>query len=427
MHRLHRVAKRVMANAGNLGIRKTSSQANFSATFEKLKNASPFLLPAAAGMLAYFFANYPATKSILQDMGALEKLSEFLASRIKGTIPYTAHYSELLNDKEYISRASIEAEILVHISEKKASGIYKIIYGGKGVGKSTLVDAVIHGRPGILKVQISAAGCKEDLLRQIADATGTSKFNPTVKDFTEALRKAVSGEGILPTVIFEVETAGGKEETLGIHAVRSLSKEFASVCNCIIIVSEANTVVEFGKDPGRETFVFVDELNENELREFVKQKGLILNETEIKKLNDNIGSNPATLNKLREHMRRGLSLDDFITMTLRGAENELVAFQHQQILKALKDHPEGISPAFFNKLKSEGVDLSDPMAVGAAMRRGNVITYRIELGKYMIYSKATEVALRGYDPILPAVMESTNTMEINELKKAVAALTKGKI
>ncbi len=77
MRGLHRVARRVMANAGNLGIRKTSSQANFSATFEKLKNAPPFLLPAAAGMLAYFFANYPATKSILQDMGALEKLSEF--------------------------------------------------------------------------------------------------------------------------------------------------------------------------------------------------------------------------------------------------------------------------------------------------------------------------------------------------------------
>ena len=96
-------------------------------------------------------------------------------------------------------------------------------------------------------------------------------------------------------MIFEVETAGGKEQILGIHAVRSLSKEFASVCNCIIIVSEANTVVEFGKDPGRETFVFVDELNENELREFVKQKGLILNETEIKKVIDNIGCNPAIL------------------------------------------------------------------------------------------------------------------------------------
>ena len=389
-----------MANAGNVGIRKTSSQANFSATFEKLKNASPFLLPAA-GVLAYVFANYPATKIILQDFGAIEKLSEFLPSRIKGTIPYTAHFPELLNNKQYISRASIEAQILVIISGKEALGAYNIIYGGNGVGKSTLVDAVIHGRSGILKIQISAAGCKEDLLRQIAVATGTSKFSPTVKDFTEALKKAVSGDGTLPTVIFEVETGGSKEQILGIHAARSLAKEFASVCNCIIIVSEANAVIEFGKDPGREVFIFVDELNENELREFVKQNGLILNETDIKKVVDNIGSNPAILNLLRLHMQLGLSLDDFITMTLRGARTQLGAFQHKQILKALKDHPEGIEPSSFNNLKNEGVDLSNPMAVGAAMRMRNVITYRIELGKYMIYSKAIEVALRSYDPILP--------------------------
>ena len=99
-------------------------------------------------------------------------------------------------------------------------------------------------------------------------------------------------------------------------------------------------------------------------------------------------------------MQLGLSLDDFITMTLRDARSELVAFQHQQILKALKNHPEGIHPEFFNKLENKGVDLSDPKAVGAAMRKGNVITYRIELRKYTIYSKAIEVALRSFDPIL---------------------------
>ena len=136
----------------------------------------------------------------------------------------------------------------------------------------------------------------------------------------------------------------------------SLCKEFASVCNCLIIVSEANAVVEFGMDRSRETFIFVDELNENELREFVRQHGLMLNEIEIKKVIDNIGSNPATLNALSKHIRNGLSLDDFITMTLLDAMTELVAFRHQQILKALKDHPEGISPMSFKKLENEGVD-----------------------------------------------------------------------
>ena len=53
---------------------------------------------------------------------------------------------------------------------------------------------------------------------------------------------------------------------------------------------------------------------------------------------------------------------------LFDARQELVAFQHQQILKALKDHPGGISPEFFNKFENKGVDLSKPKAVGVAMR-----------------------------------------------------------
>ena len=147
----------------------------------------------------------------------------------------------------------------------------------------------------------------------------------------------------------------------------------------------------------RQTFIFVDKLNENELREFVKQNGLILNEIEIKKVIDNMGFNPGA------NMQKGLSLDTFITMTLRLAMDELVAFQHQQILKALIDHPEGISPGFFNNLKNEGVDLSNPKDVGPALRTGNAIFNCIELCKYTMGSKAIEVALRSYDSILPTM------------------------
>ena len=150
-------------------------------------------------------------------------------------------------------------------------------------------------------------------------------------------------------------------------------------------------------------FIFVDQLNENELRKFVKQNGLILNKIEIKKVIDNIGSNPGALNGLGTHMQKGLSLDHFITMTLRLAMDELVAFQHQQILKALKDHPEGISPGFFNNLKNEGVDLSNPKDVGPALKMGNAIFYHMELCKYTMGSKAIEVALRSYDSILPTM------------------------
>ena len=393
------VVRRARINVGNLRIRKTSSRADNSAHFEKLKYASAFLLPSA-GMLAYFFTNYSTTKILLEDVGATGVSSEFLPSKIKSTIPSTADYFQLKSDKEYISRKSVETAILDFISRTEADGRYCIIYGSNGVGKTTVVEAVIHGRPGILKIKVTTADNKQQFLHKVVKVTGQYKENPKIDDFKESLRKAVSDSGVLPTVIFEVDTGGNNKQILGIQAARSLSKEFASVCNCIIIISEANAVVEFGMDRSREEFIFVDELDENELREFIGQNGMMLNQDEIREVIDNIGSNPATLKCLRTHLRKGLSVADFIKKVLLYARLDLVAFQHQPILKALKDHPEGISPEFFNKLENEGVDLSDPKAVRAAMRMENVITYRIELGKYTIYSKAIEVALRSYDPIL---------------------------
>ena len=93
-------------------------------------------------------------------------------------------------------------------------------------------------------------------------------------------------------------------------------------------------------------------------------------------------------------------LQDFVASKLRRATDELLAFQHQHILKALKEHPEGVSAAYFDKMKSEGVDLSNPKAVGVAMKDSNALTYRIELDKYVMLSRSHEVALRTYEPIL---------------------------
>ena len=64
---------------------------------------------------------------------------------------------------------------------------------------------------------MSSARSKEEALHQIADATGTSKLNPTVADFIEALRRAVSYKEIPPTVIFEVGRGDSKEQILGIR------------------------------------------------------------------------------------------------------------------------------------------------------------------------------------------------------------------
>ena len=90
------------------------------------------MLPAA-GILSYFFLKNPTAESIPQDSGGIEKLSEFLPSRIKGTIPDTSDYFELVKNKKYVRRASVEERLLHFINRKEANGRYYIVYGGKGV------------------------------------------------------------------------------------------------------------------------------------------------------------------------------------------------------------------------------------------------------------------------------------------------------
>ena len=110
-------------------------------------------------------------------------------------------------------------------------------------------------------------------------------------------------------------------------------------------------------------------------------------------------------------------------MRVRGA---LAAFLHQAILKALKEHPEGISPAYFNNMESEGVDLSDPraveVAVAVAMKDLNVLTCHMDLLQYVMLSRCHELAIRTYEPIVPP-SPANFAYEISKMKAENVHLT----
>jgi hypothetical protein len=68
---------------------------------------------------------------------------------------------------------------------------------------------------------------------------------------------------------------------------------------------------------------------------------------------------------------------------------------------ALKENPDEVSPEYFMNLKNEGVDLSNPRAVGTAMKGSNAIVYRIERRVYALMSTQHRTAMKTYIPILP--------------------------
>ncbi len=71
---------------------------------------------------------------------------------------------------------------------------------------------------------------------------------------------------------------------------------------------------------------------------------------------------------------------------LLDAESELAAFPLKPILVALKQHPDGVGPKFFNNGEHRGIDMNNPVAVGAAMKWSNAILYDIRTHQYKLKS-----------------------------------------
>jgi hypothetical protein len=61
-----------------------------------------------------------------------------------------------------------------------------------------------------------------------------------------------------------------------------------------------------------------------------------------------------------------------------------------------------VPPEYFNKAEYKGVDMTDEVAVGAFMKASqtNVVFYDMKEKVYKLNSRALEVALRSYEPII---------------------------
>jgi hypothetical protein len=342
---------------------------------------------------------YPILKGIFKDAS---KVSERMAPKIKDSIADTRVFDNLEKKGKFVSRPMLSSQIADILNRKEATGIYIVIYGANGVGKSTIADSAIQGRLGVLRIRVTSASTVVGIMNDVAKMTDTTKLNPQINDFIDAMIIALGKDGSVPTIILEIERAIDNVQNVALQDIKNFAKEMSAVCNIILIMSEASAVLEFGKDVDCENFIFVDELSGSESRECLAGLNLNLSEAEVTYLIDSIGSNPAAFNRMQVLMiGKGMSVQDFVSLKLGEAKLDLEIFSHQQILKTLKEHPEGVSPDCFRKMGKKGVDLTDPKTVAIAMNASNVLTYRIELKKYKMLSRCHEVALRSYDPILP--------------------------
>lgn len=274
------------------------------------------------------------------------------------------------------------------------AGKYTVVYGSAGIGKTELVDHTAIGKKAVVKVDISSECTRAQVLQRLADELLGFGTHADVyhKDFIKAVKKS----GIIPTLIFDIDPVRSHDDVL--NAVRSVCKSLAPFCRCIMVVSEVN-VLHLGRDP-REKFIYVGEMERDEAKQLFKKLRVNITDAEMDYVFTNIGTEPLNMLQIASDVSETYSLQDYVADRISRAESQLVAFRHQRILKALKEHPGGVDPAYFRNYNDDGVDLSNPAAVGNTMKSSHAILYQMKQFKYVLISTAHRTALQSYEPII---------------------------
>ena len=351
----------------------------------------------------FVLQNYPLLKEMSHDLGVSQL-------NLWQNIDNSEAFFPFEDDHIHVKKSEIETQLaeILNSSPKEdpqgeKSGNYYVVYGPTGVEKTEVVHHAVMGRKGVVSMRVYEAHSVADIVTRISlNILSQSDLNKLRKSGAkidlDALVEAVMKCKMRPIFIFDVECGGATEKNV-LSTVRSLCKTLAPYCHCFIVLSEANAILEFGKDP-REKYIYVDEMSTEEATKLLGNLNVKLREEEMKFVFDHVGTNPVILHNLAQHWRANKPLKSFVDDQLATAEAWLVAFPLQIILKALKEHPDGVPTAYFKKQEEEGTDLSSPQQVGIAMKKSNCIVYRIEQGRYTLQSTDMRTALKTYEPII---------------------------
>ena len=327
---------------------------------------------------------------------------EFFFKSLTNSLATSRPIFQSAGQRDYISRPALEGKILaLYENVDLVGGYYTIVYGVKGAGKSTSVQAALGDKTGVVVVRVAEGDTREKVIASVYHSCKKIRLDSSSsKEITDALLAATEERGGRPvTVVFEVETSSD----VVMNVVKHIAKEFAEAANVLLVLCEANAVLSFGKDP-RHQFIFVDEMTREEARQYVEKSNPKISSDDFNKFADKCGTRPMSLEDLCWAVRDGQTVDEHIGKVLDLARGDLVAFIHTPIFAALKKTPGGVHPTFFDGVKDNGVFLASPKDLLPGMKKVGTILFDFEAREYKLFSKAHQTALETYDPLGSAVI-----------------------
>jgi len=189
---------------------------------------------------------------------------------------FRAHHSELIAT-QHVRRVVIAN--LLHPIVGVPADEYTIVYGVRGCGKTQAVLEATEGACGVMRVhiandkpQLSLEIVKRMWLpRDISVATVDGVLD-VLKHTTMLMRWTHCTETV-PTLVVEIEAGTHADVIYNLfHEIKILCVD-VGVCHAIVVLSDATAVYALPNDFGRQDFVFLDDMTEDEAHEMLLKRG----------------------------------------------------------------------------------------------------------------------------------------------------------
>jgi hypothetical protein len=368
-------------------------------TLGKSLNRRTFV--AVSATAAICAAHYTKSSTLCSDMSTNKldsKTAFILADSLTEAVPKA--FDGVGTEKDYISRPSFEKTILKvskNVMEGKRPGVYTILVGPKGSGKSAVVARVLSGKRGVVHIAINEKDTPYTVVLKLYQQIGL-KYDPalrtTIDHFPSVLQKVADDrEGLPITIVLEMESCGPQ----ALRLVKLTAAKFASNANVIVILSDMNAASAFRED-NKQQFIWVDEMTRTEAVDYAKRLHPAVSDADLNLILEKTGQLPSNIKTSMQSLRKGLKAAFIVDEAVDVALDDLYAFVHRPILAALKGSPDGVNAARFAGVQFKGVNLGDPQHVAMTSKDSAAVLYHLPSGEYRPASRAHRKALEIYKP-----------------------------